>query len=99
MSMHLDAVYPPQVEPGGPVHLEGSDLGLARWAVFTDAQAKHTVTVAATAEDVGRAVDSVCPDGLDKPSQGTIAVSDAETREQVSSSNTSNTVALGFVNR
>ncbi|MFE6871948.1 hypothetical protein ACFVFS_36085 [Kitasatospora sp. NPDC057692] len=99
MSMHITAVYPPQVEAGGPVHLQGSELGLARWAVFTDENNKHSLTVAATGVDVGRAADSVCPDGLDTPSKGTIALSDATTRDEVTQSNTSNAVSIGFVAR
>ncbi|MFF4926515.1 hypothetical protein ACFY4B_38615 [Kitasatospora sp. NPDC001261] len=98
MGMHITSVYPPQVEAGGPVHLEGSDLGLVRWAVFTDEDSKHSLTVPANGVDVGRAADSVCPDGLNT-SEGTIALSDAKTKDKVNSSNTSNSVPLGFVGR
>ncbi|MFJ7273045.1 hypothetical protein [Kitasatospora sp. NPDC098663] len=96
MTMHIDAAYPDQVEAGGPVHLEGSGLGLARWAVFTDEDSKHSLTVAATGQDVGRAADSVRPDGLDI-GHGTVVLSDAKTKEQISRSNTSNAMPIDFV--
>ncbi|MFE3198018.1 hypothetical protein [Embleya sp. NPDC059237] len=92
----LTRVYPPDVENGGPVMFDGSDLGLVHWAIFRDRDGKRVV-VAARGENEGRTARvEQLPGGLAR-GPGHVSLSTARSREEISPENTSNELDMEFV--